>query len=70
MRLTIIALALLPMAAHAQSTGDADAAPQSCPVGMVWDSGAGACTKAADGGSPFDSIPDRSNCRGAPMVIA
>ena len=70
MRLTVITLALLPFAAVAQSNDSTAPTPQSCPVGMVWDSAAGTCTKAAGGTSPFDSIPDRSNCNGTPMIVA
>ena len=60
MRLTVITLALLPFAAQAQGT--ADPAPQSCAVGMVWDSAAGICTAAENQSTPMDGIPGGSNC--------
>ena len=51
MRLTVLALTLLPVAAHAQSTTlpaptEPLAQSQSCPVGMTFDATAGACTMA------------------------
>ena len=62
MRLTVITLALLPFAAQAQSTTEASPAPQSCAVGMVWNSAAGICTAAENQSTPMEGIPGGSNC--------
>ena len=63
MRMMIVAIAMLPFAAFAEETSDADA-NQSCPVGMVWDGASGSCAVAANEGSPFDSLPGRPGCEG------
>jgi len=59
MRLTVLALTLLPFAAQAQSTTDQT---QTCPVGMTWDGAAGACTMANEAGSLLDGLKERSGC--------
>ena len=61
MRLTVLALTLLPVAAHAQSTTlPAPTEPltqsQRCPVGMAWDAGLNACAQVADKSSPLDHL--------------
>ena len=59
MRLTLLALALLPAAAQAQNT-TTPVAPlaqtQSCPAGSVWDAGAGACATATDAGKTHNAM--------------
>lgn len=60
MRLTVLALTLLPVAAHAQDTTQPTpteplAQAQSCPVGMAWDAGANACAMATQAASPLKS---------------
>ncbi|MDA9980028.1 hypothetical protein N9E38_01155 [Yoonia sp.] len=67
MRLTVLALALLPIAAQAQSTTTPTpteplAQAQSCPVGMAWNAGAGACTEATDAASPLKGLGGPSGC--------
>ncbi len=67
MRLTILAFALLPAAAHAQETTlPTPQAPvaqsQSCPVGMVWDQGAAACAVANDASSPINNLSIDHDC--------
>jgi hypothetical protein len=67
MRLTILALAMLPMAAQAQNTTvPAPTAPlaqsQSCPVGMAWDTAAQSCATATDTASPMKGLSDRGGC--------
>ena len=61
MRLTIIALALLPTAALSQSAPEA-APNQSCPVGMVWNAEAQTCAAAANGSTPLDGLSDHVGC--------
>lgn len=63
MRLTIIALSMLPFAAVAQEATDT-APTQNCPVGMVWDGAAQNCAIAANDTSPFDSLPGHVGCKG------
>lgn len=53
MRLTVLALVLLPVAAQAQNTTiTLPTAPvaqtQTCPAGFVWDGAAGACAIPSD----------------------
>jgi len=52
MRLTVLALAFLPIAAQ----------PQSCPVGMAWNAGAGACAETTDAASPLKGLGGPSGC--------
>ncbi len=59
MRLTVLAFALLPMAAQAQSTtlpapSEPLAQGQSCPVGMAWDAGANVCAEMAETALPLN----------------
>jgi hypothetical protein len=63
MRLTIIALALLPSAALSQSAPQS-APSQSCPVGMVWNADAQNCMMAANGSSPLEGLSDHVGCKG------
>lgn len=67
MRLTILAFAVLPIAAHAQNAElTAPTAPlaqsQSCPVGMTWDAGAQSCAVASEGTSPIQGLPGQVGC--------
>ena len=67
MRLTVLALAMLPMAAHAQNTPvpaptEPLAQSQSCPVGMAWDATALACTMATDTASPMKDLSTGAGC--------
>jgi hypothetical protein len=65
MRLTVLALTLLPIAAQAQNTAtpvDPLAQAQSCPVGMAWDAGAGTCAEATDTASPLKGLGGPSGC--------
>ncbi len=67
MRLTVLAFALLPMAAHAQNTTlpaptEPLAQSQSCPVGMAWDSGLNACAQATETASPLKGLGNHSGC--------
>lgn len=69
MRLTVLAFAILPMAAHAQETTlPTPQAPvgqsQSCPVGMVWDADAAACAVASGGASPINDLSIDTDCGG------
>ena len=53
MRLTVLALALLPAAAQAQTATtptptEPVAQSQSCPAGSAWDAGTGACAILSD----------------------
>lgn len=61
MRLTVLALALLPAAAQAQNTtAPAPVVPlaqvQSCPAGSAWDAGAGACAVLSEAGKTHDAM--------------
>ena len=67
MRHIVLALALLPMAAQAQNTTlpapvEPKAQAQSCPVGMTWDAGAGACAEATDAASPLKGLGEPHGC--------
>lgn len=64
MRLTVIALCLLPCGAMAQSTPSLpEAQPgQSCPVGMAWNADLQSCVQAAGGASPLDGLPGHVGC--------
>jgi len=66
MRLTVLALTLLPFAAHAQNTTITPTQPlaqaQSCPVGMSWDASAGACAAATEANSPMKGLKGSSGC--------
>lgn len=67
MRLTILAFALLPMAATAQeATVPAPTEPlaqsQSCPVGMAWDAGMAACAQVTETASPLKGLGEGSGC--------
>ena len=69
MRLTILAFALLPVAAHAQNTDLIEPSTpltqsQSCPVGMAWDVGARSCAMASEGASPIQGLPGQVGCHG------
>ena len=61
MRLTVIALIMLPMSALAQDAST-DAPQQSCPVGMTWDADGQSCIVAADGSSPLQELPGHVGC--------
>ena len=61
MRLTVLALALLPAAAQAQNaTTPAPTEPlaqtQSCPAGSAWDAGTGACAVLSDAGKTHNAM--------------
>ncbi len=67
MRLTVLAVALMPMAAYAQDTTlpaptEPLAQSQSCPVGMVWSDAAGACDVAGEGSSPVTDLGMPAGC--------
>ena len=67
MRHIVLALALLPVAAQAQNTTlpapvEPNAQAQSCPVGMTWDAGAGACAEAMDAASPLKGLGEPHGC--------
>ncbi len=67
MRVTVLAFAMLPMAAYAQDTTVPNpqapvAQSQSCPVGMVWDQDAAACAVANDASSPINDLSIDSDC--------
>ena len=67
MRLTVLALAMLPVTAFAQETTlpaptEPVAQSQGCPVGMAWDDAAGACAAAANASSPLKSMGGQSGC--------
>ena len=67
MRLTVLAAALLPVAAYAQDTTlPAPTAPvaqsQGCPVGMTWNDAAGACAEVADATSPMKGLGGPGGC--------
>ncbi|MEM8538527.1 MAG: hypothetical protein AAGF56_11795 [Pseudomonadota bacterium] len=69
MRLTVLALALLPAAAHAQSTtlpaptpAEPLAQTQSCPAGTSWDASAGACAEMSEVASPLKATGSHSGC--------
>lgn len=59
MRLTLLALAMMPCTAFAQEATDQS---QSCPVGMAWSDTAGACAEAAGANSPLDGLGTHSGC--------
>lgn len=61
MRFTVLALALLPLAAQAQDT-TAPAQIQSCPAGMAWDTGLNACTQVAGQSKPMDEHGFGAGC--------
>ena len=63
MRMTIIALSMLPFAAFAEGTTEADI-NQSCPVGMVWDGSAQNCTLASNDTSPLGGMDGHVGCHG------
>ena len=65
MRLTVLALALLPMSAVAQDVtlpAPTEPVAQSCAVGMTWDTGAQACVEAAETASPMKDLSSGSGC--------
>lgn len=67
MRLIVLALAFLPMAAQAEKTTrptqtEPIANGQSCPVGMTWDAGIGACAEATDAASPLQGLGEPHGC--------
>ncbi len=67
MRLTALAIAMLPVGAFAQETTlpaptEPVAQAQSCPVGMTWSDTAGACADAAGATSPVNNLGDHSGC--------
>lgn len=68
MRMTVFALALLPIAAHAQST-TTDPAPRSCAAGTVRDTATGLCL-AADEKTPLQDFRGGHNCSGAQQVTS
>lgn len=57
MRLTVLALAMLPAAAFAQNTTlpaptEPVAQSQTCPAGTAWDANAGACASTSQSAVP------------------
>ncbi len=67
MRLTILAVALFPMAAIGQeATIPAPTEPiaqsQSCATGMSWDAAAQACVEVAETASPMKGLSGGSGC--------
>ncbi len=59
MRLAVLALTLLPLAAQAQET---TAPTLTCPVGTTWDATAGTCAAVTGAASPLDGLKERSGC--------
>ncbi|MFO8127457.1 hypothetical protein [Yoonia sp.] len=64
MRLTVLALAMLPMAAFAQNTTlpaptEPVAQGQSCPAGTAWSDAAGACAAVTEAATPANG---KSGC--------
>ena len=67
MRLTVLAIAMLPLEAFAQETTlpaptEPTAQAQSCPVGMTWSDTAGACADVAGATSPVNDLGGHSGC--------
>lgn len=67
MRIAVLALAMVPMAAHAQSTTlptptEPVAQSQSCPTGMTWDAAAQSCALSNEAASPVQALPGKSGC--------
>lgn len=67
MRLTVLALTLLPMAATAQNTTlpaptEPLAQSQSCPVGTTWDAASSACAEVTEAASPMKGLGGDSGC--------
>lgn len=65
MRLTVLAIAMLPAAAFAQETtlpAPTEPVAQSCAVGMTWDAGAQACVELAETASPMKDLSHGSGC--------
>ena len=67
MRLTVLAFALLPVAAQAQDTTitlptDEAAQSQSCPVGMIWNTELNACDMPVQSSRPIDRMGEPSGC--------
>ncbi|MEO0931070.1 MAG: hypothetical protein AAFY14_10545 [Pseudomonadota bacterium] len=65
MRLTVFALAMLPMAAIAQEAtlpSPTEPVAQSCAVGMTWDAGAQTCVAIAQTSSPMKGLSGHSGC--------
>lgn len=59
MRLTVLAFAMLPMAAFAQDATlptptEPVAQAQTCPAGTTWDAGAGACAPTSQSPMPVE----------------
>lgn len=74
MRLTILAIAMLPMGAYAQNaTEDALITPlqnnQSCAIGMVWDSGSQSCVTSEQTATPLQGLPEQHDCGSAPRSV-
>ena len=70
MRLTVLALTILPFAAQAQETtlpapSEPLAQSQACPVGMTWNAAAQACGIGGDATTPAQSLPGQSGCSGS-----
>ena len=67
MRLSVLAFALLPVAAQAQEATitiptDPVAQTQTCPVGFAWDADAGNCALVAQSSSPVDMLGGPAGC--------
>jgi hypothetical protein len=67
MRLTVLALAMLPMAATAQNTTLPNptapvAQSQTCPAGTAWDAGTGACAAVSQSATPVEGFGGPSDC--------
>lgn len=66
MRLIILAMAMLPVAAHAQETTTPaptePVAAQSCPAGMTWNTGTQSCGLTSDTAMPAASGKGGHGC--------
>ena len=67
MRLTVIALALLPATAFAQEAviplpPEEAAQSQSCPAGMFWNTETAACTMPVQSSRPIDRMGEPGGC--------
>ena len=67
MRLTVLAVTMLPMGAFAQETTlpaptEPLAQSQTCAIGTAWDATAQTCVEMTETASPLKDLPGRSGC--------
>ncbi|MEO1640646.1 MAG: hypothetical protein AAFU41_15500 [Pseudomonadota bacterium] len=67
MRLTVLALTLLPFAAQAQTAPTPAPDPtvaqtQSCPAGTAWDAASGACAAVSETATPAAGMGGHAGC--------